>query len=176
MSDCAIGVSSGFLAAATAIFVETYLRLPFYRNDVTSDWIITWLINIQVVAEQTGNKIERSTCCLFVARSTKSTVLNSNLLLVCTGLSTYGCSLLYDVRAYLAALTRHSAVMVPGSSVTAYNTRVWSVLRSHVARYVWRAWITFHNTHRQTLYTHPLVDTDGQKHAWQAPKQYPPQQ
>ena len=29
---------------------KSHLRLPLYRNDVTSDWIITWLINIQVVA------------------------------------------------------------------------------------------------------------------------------
>jgi len=35
-----------FLAAATAIILlklmlKPHLRLPFYRNDVTSDWIIT---------------------------------------------------------------------------------------------------------------------------------------
>jgi len=46
-----------FLAAATAIIVETDAKITFYRNDIT-DWIITWLINIQVVAKQTGNKVE----------------------------------------------------------------------------------------------------------------------
>jgi len=41
--------------------LKSHLRLPFYRNDVTSDWIITLLTNIQVVAEETGNKVERIT-------------------------------------------------------------------------------------------------------------------
>jgi len=48
---------------------KSHLRLSFYRNDVTGGWVITWLINIQVVAEQTDNNVERSTllsiCCRF---------------------------------------------------------------------------------------------------------------
>ena len=49
-----------FLAAATAIIVETDAKTTSsYRNAVTSDWVITWLINIQAVAEQTGNKVDR---------------------------------------------------------------------------------------------------------------------
>jgi len=69
-----------FLATVTTIVVETdaksHLRLPFYRNDVTSNWIITWLINSQVAAS--ANRQQSWT-------STKSTVLNSTLLPVCTG-------------------------------------------------------------------------------------------
>ena len=40
--------------------LKSHLRLSFYRSDITSAWIIAWLINIQVVAEQTGIKVERS--------------------------------------------------------------------------------------------------------------------
>ena len=40
--------------------LKSHLRLPFYRSDIASAWIIAWLINIQVVAEQTGIKVERS--------------------------------------------------------------------------------------------------------------------
>jgi len=41
---------------------------------MTSDWITTWLINIQVVAEQIGNEVERSSLlpvyCRFRRQST----------------------------------------------------------------------------------------------------------
>jgi len=73
----------------------------------TSDWIVTWLINIQVVAEQTGNKVERATklnvqlCCRFVAGSTKSTMLNWTLLPVCTGLYYVNCKARVSVKLRL---------------------------------------------------------------------------
>ena len=31
--------------------LKSYLRLPLYRNGVTNSWIITWLVNIQIVVD-----------------------------------------------------------------------------------------------------------------------------
>jgi len=136
ISDCVVGVSlQQLLLLLLKLILKSHLRLPFYRNDVTSNCIITWLINIQVEPETNRQQswtfnfvadlfpVQQSRPCWIQLCCQCVPGLRSQAIVACTVTET---ELLSDV-FFLSYATTTSVCASLTSRSSGYRTWSWSV-------------------------------------------------